>query len=164
MLSVEQKIDLILKRIKRDLNLTRETEREILDEIKTHFEDVVFDAEERGEPIDAALESAVAAFGISEVGPTIQHVHADWNNIDPILLCLIPVVAALVLRWLTFSPSGSLVDWQLLLRQPAFWIVATAAFLIPILQFKEKIHILISWVIFWLLSIIFATLPVALQW
>lgn len=164
MLSIDQKIDLILKRIGRDLKLNREAEHEILTEIRTHFEDIVFEAEERGESIDQALESAVVAFGLPEVGPALHQVHSDTNSIDPILICLIPVLATLVLRWLTFSPSGSAVDWSLWLRQPAFWIVALAALLIPILQFRERIHILISWVIFWALSIIFATLPVALSW
>ena len=164
MQAIDQQIDLVLKRIGRDLNLSNDTKAEILEEIRAHMEDAVEEAQRRGINPTDALYSAVERFGIEEVGPALHDVHARWESIDAIYLSLIPVTAALILRWLIFLPAGATAGWGHFLRRPAFWVIAAVTLLIPILQFKNRQYVLIVWGIFWGLTLIFATLPVAATW
>ena len=164
MQAIEQHIDLVLKRIGRDLKLNNDTKHEILEEMRCHFEDAVDDAVRRGvNPLDA-LHDAVGRFGIEEVGPELQAVNGTSESSDAIFIALVPVVGALLLRWVIFSPAGASADWTHFLQRPAFWIVAVVTLLIPILQFQKRSHTIITWIIFWSLTLIFALLPAVATW
>lgn len=157
-------IDDVLKQVQRDLNLSKETERDLLDEIRSHLEDAVAAAKLAGLDEEAALLKAAEQFGVDEVAPELQAVHIEWESADAILLAAVPVVSALVLRWSVFSADGSALGWQQILSAPLFWIVAIAALVIPLWQFKRWQYAIAGWGIFWMISLIFIVFPTVSQW
>lgn len=157
-------IDRLLEQIRGQLNLTKQTEHEVLAEIRTHLEDVVAEAECHGRDPALALRRAAEEFGLEEVGAELQEVHRDYESIDALLLCILPVVFALALRWLAFSPDGTALHWHMLLARPGFWVVAGAALLVPFLYFTRWRLALIGWLFFWLLSVIFIVFPKVSTW
>jgi rod shape determining protein RodA len=157
-------IDQVLEKIRQHLNLTKQTERDLLDEIRTHLEDVVDEAVSQGRDPNQALIQAAEEFGVDEVGLELQQVHRDWESTDALVLIILPVLCALVLRWLAFAPDGSALGWPQLLVRPGFWIASAAALLIPFLYFTRWRLALVGWAIFWLLSVIFIIFPHANQW
>lgn len=159
-----QTIDSILNQIRRELNLSSETEREVLAEIRTHFEDAVADGRQQGLDEVEALAHAAEQFGVTVTSQALKQVHLQWESADAVIACIIPTAAALVLRWLTFAPDGSAIGWQNLLLRPAFWVVALVCLLIPILQFSQWRFAMISWGIFWFFTVIFVTLPNVQSW
>lgn len=162
--NLDLKIDHYLESIRSHLHVSKETEYELLDEIAAHLEDAVVDARQYGLDEDEALNDIAARFGLEEVGPALQEVHAPWESADAIMACIVPVVAALILRWLIFAPDGSAMSWQQILLRPAFWIVALVALVVPALQFSRWRYALITWGVFWVLTVIFVTLPNIQNW
>ena len=160
----EVTIDHVLAQIGRHLNLSKETEQELLAEIRTHLEDAVAVARSEGGDEQAALLRAAEKFGIDEAGPELQQVHANWESIEAILASALPVLFAVILRWLAFAPDGSALDWPQLLAQPGFWIVAVAALVVPVLLFRRWRFALVGWGFFWLLTVIFVVFPSINQW
>ncbi len=156
-------IDDVLARVRAALDLEAEAEREVLEEIRGHLEEVVAAARARGLGEEAALAEAAARFGIEDVGRELQMTHVGWGTADGVIAAALPVVCALVLRWLVFAPEGTAVGWREVLTQPAFWVVALAALLIPLLKFPRWRYALASWAFFWALSVLFFTVP-ALRW
>jgi hypothetical protein len=148
-------IDQVLANISLHLHLSKETEHEVLAEIRTHLEDAVAKAVVKGEDEQIALLKAAERFGVDEVGLALQEVHESWEPINPLLVVALPVFLALLLRWLAYAPDGSALAWPQLLVGPGFWIVAGAALIILAL---------IGWGIFWLLSVIFIVFPGISQW
>lgn len=160
----EVTIDLVLAQIQKHLNLSKETEHELLDEIRTHLEDAVADAVSKGEDEEVALLKAAERFGVDEVGAELQEVHEGWDSIDAIVLSGLPVLFAIILRWLAFAPDGSALDWPTLLARPAFWIVAIVALVLPFLQFRRWRFALLGWGFFWLLTVVFVVFPSVSHW
>ena len=156
-------IDDVLARIRASLDLEAEAEHEVLEEIRGHLEEAVEVARTRGLDEKAALAEAAARFGVEDVGRELQAAHAGWGTADGIIAAALPVVCALVLRWLVFAPGGTAAGWREVLARPAFWAVALAALLIPLLKFPRWRYALVSWAIFWGLSVIFCIVP-ALKW
>jgi hypothetical protein len=157
-------IDHLLARIRAQMDLDSETEHEVLAEIRDHLEEAVAEARAKGLSEAEALAQAAARFGIEEeIGQELQATHAGWGTADAVVAAGLPVVCALVLRWLVFAPDGTALGWPELLSRPAFWIVALAALLIPILRFERWRYALVTWAIFWALTVIFVAMP-ALRW
>ncbi len=73
------------------------------------------------------------------------------------------MICALLLRWLVFAPDGTALGWQQVLGRPAFWMVALAALLVPLLKFERWRYALVSWGFFWIITVIFA-LGSAVRW
>ncbi len=159
-----KRIDQALNEIRKQLDLSSETEHELLEEIRDHMEDAVADAKIKGAEEDAALIDVVERFGLSNVARQLQEVHAPWESADAVLACVIPVISALILRWLIFAPDGTALNWQQLLVRPAFWIVALVALAIPFVQFRQWRYALVGWGVFWAITIIFIVFPVVNQW
>ncbi|HEX6387364.1 MAG TPA: hypothetical protein VF177_22070, partial [Anaerolineae bacterium] len=80
------------------------------------------------------------------------------------ILSAVPVLFAIILRWLAFAPDGSALGWQVLLLRPGFWIVALVALVVPFLQFRQWRFALLGWGFFWLLTIIFIVFPSINRW
>jgi hypothetical protein len=125
-------------------------------------------AEARAEGLDEAeaLVQAAARFGFGleeEIGQELQATHVGWGTAEAVIAAGLPVVGALILRWLAFAPDGTALGWPQLLSRPAFWVVALAALLIPLLKFERWRYALVAWIIFWGLTVIFVTWP-ALRW
>lgn len=157
------KVDRVLERVRAQLDLDAETERELLEELRGHLEDAVTAARARGLDEEEALAEAAARFGVEEAGRALQAAHVGWGTADGVVAAALPVICALALRWLVFAPDGTAVGWRGVLVQPAFWIVALAALLLPLLRFPRWRYALASWVFFWVLSVIFFAWP-ALRW
>jgi hypothetical protein len=156
-------VDDVLDSIRARLDLEAETEYELLEEVRAHLEDAVAAARARGLDEEAALAEAAARFGVEEVGRELQAAHMGWGTADGVVAAALPVVCALVLRWLVFAPDGTAVGWREVLVRPAFWVVAVAALAVPLLRFPRWRYALVSWAFFWILSMIFFAWP-ALRW
>jgi hypothetical protein len=150
--SVEQHLD----RIRAQMDLDRETERDVLEEIRSHLEEVVAAAQLQGLDATAALNEAATRFGAEEVGVELQEVHAGWGTADAVIAAGLPVVCTLVLRWLVFAPDGSALGWPQMLTRPALWVIAAAALLLPLLKFGQWRYALATWFFFWAITVIFA--------
>jgi hypothetical protein len=154
----------LLTRLRAQMDLDGETEHEVLAEIRSHLEETVAEARAEGLDEAQALARAAARFGLEEeVGRELQATHAGRGTADAVVAAGLPVVCALILRWLAFAPDGTALGWPQLLSRPAFWAVALAALLIPVLRFERWRYALVAWAIFWGLTVIFVTLP-ALRW
>jgi hypothetical protein len=161
----------VLATIRPQLDLSSQTERELLDELRAHLEDAADAALAKGQDEETAILKAAEALGAAELGMQLHKVHAPWESADAIVACGLPVLLALVMRWLLFAPDGSAGEWtltaetaHLLLLRPAFWLVAMAALLVPLLQFRRWRYALVGWGIFWALTLVFALFPVASRW
>jgi hypothetical protein len=157
------KIDEVLARIQTQMNLDRETEYEVLEEIRCHLEEVVSEAQAQGTDEAEALAQAAARFGAEEVGLELHEVHAGSGTADAVIAAGLPVASALVLRWLVFAPDGTALGWQQVLVRPAFWIIALVALLVPLLRFERWRYALVCWGFFWIITVIFA-LSSAVHW
>jgi hypothetical protein len=146
------------------MDLDKETEQDVLAEIRAHLEDSMAEARAEGLGEEEALARTAARFGVDrEIGLELQAAHAGWGTADAVIAAGLPVVCALILRWLAFAPDGTALGWPQLLNRPAFWIVALAALFIPLLKFERWRYAIVAWVVFWGLTVIFVTLP-ALRW
>ncbi len=157
-------INRLLATIEAELTLSQETKQELLTELRDHLEDAWETAVAHNEDPQTAMHNITRRFGGAEVGKALQQVHTEWESAEAILACLIPVLAALVLRWTVFTPAGTIVGWQSILAQPAFWIVALALLLIPVLQFHRWRYVLVNWGFFWIVTLIFILIPAAASW
>ena len=156
-------IDQVLAHVRAQMHLDSETEHELLEEICSHLEEAVAAAQAQGLDEQAALAEAAARFGVEEVGTELQQVHAGWGTADAVIAAGLPVVCALVLRWLVFAPDGTALGWPQLLTRPTFWVIAAAALLLPLLKFGRWRYALMTWVFFWAITVVFSTWP-ALRW
>jgi hypothetical protein len=156
-------VDRLLNQVRSQLDLDAETEHELLEELRGHLEDAAATARAQGLDEEAALAEAAARFGVEEVGRELQAAHLGRGTADGVVAAALPVICALVLRWLVFAPDGTAVGWLEVLVRPAFWVVSLAALLVPLLKFPRWRYALISWAFFWVLSVIFFALP-ALRW
>jgi hypothetical protein len=145
-----------LARIRAQMDLDRETERDVLEEIRSHLEEVVAAAQIQGLDATTALNEAATRFGAEEVGVELQEVHAGWGTADAVIAAGLPVVCTLVLRWLVFSPDGSALGWPQLLTRPALWVIAAVALLLPLFKFGRWRYALATWFFFWAVTVAFA--------
>jgi len=156
-------VDRVLARIHAHLDLEAETEHELLEEIRAHLEEAVEEARTQGLDEGEALAQAAARFGVEEAARELQAAHTGWGALEGIAAAALPVLCALVLRWLVFAPDGTAVGWREMLSRPAFWAIATIALLVPPLRFPRRRYALVSWAIFWGFSVLTVVSP-ALRW
>jgi hypothetical protein len=157
-------VDQVLENISNHLHLSKETETEVLAEIRTHLEDAVAEAVSQGTNEHEALLQAARQFGVEETGPELQEVHLTHESVDAIGATALPVLFAVILRWLVFVPDGSPQEWRLLLIRPGFILLAFIALLFPVLIFHRWRYVLVNWAIFWLLTVIFVLFPAFNHW
>ncbi len=157
-------IEQALQQLRKELHLSKETETEVLAEIRTHLEDAVAAAMARGEDEEVALLKAAEAFGLEEAGAGLQAVHEGHDALEAIMLTALPVLLALALRWLAFAPDGSFINWSELLVRPAFWLVAVVALVAPFVYFRRWRLALVGWAFFWLITVIFVIFPTVGNW
>ena len=154
----------LLARIRAQMDLDSETEHEVLAEIRGHLDEAMAEAQAEGLDEAQAFAWAAKRFGVEEeIGRSLQASHAGWGTADAVVAAALPVVCALILRWLVFAPDGTALGWPQLLSRPAFWIIALAALLIPALKFARWRHALAAWAIFWALTVLFVVWP-AVRW
>jgi hypothetical protein len=156
-------IDRYIGHIQAQMDLDSETQHEVLEEIRSHLEDAVERAREFGMDEHEALSSAASQVGLEQLGLELQDVHLGWGTADAVILAGLPVLCALVLRWLLFAPGGTALGWQQMLVRPAFWAIAAVALVMPLLKFGRWRYGLASWAFFWALTVVFAVMP-SLPW
>lgn len=156
-------IDDVLNQIRVHLTLEAEAEQKVLEEIRGHLEEAVADARARGMSEQQAVRHAAASFGIEQVGNALNKTHASRGIYEGIAAAALPVLFALILRWLIFAPNGTADGWQPLASAPALVLVVGVAMLIPILRFRQRRYALVLWTIFWGLSLITLVYP-TLRW
>jgi hypothetical protein len=157
-------VDELVESIRAQMALDGEAEQEILCELRDHLETAVQQSLAEGLTEAEALARAASRFGLEEqIGQELQAAHAGQGTADAVIAAALPVVCALILRWLVFAPDGTAIDWSQLLNRPAFWAVAVAALLIPLLKFERRWYALATWAFFWGLTVLFVTLP-AQRW
>ena len=152
-------IESVLARIRSKLSLDGETEHEVLEEIRSHLEEAAAKARRRGLSERDALAEAAARFGVEETGAKLQEAHAGWGTAHAVVAAGLPVLCALLLRWLVFAPDGTALGWPQLLSRPAFWVVGAAALLLPLLKFGRWRYALAAWTFFWAITILLVTWP-----
>lgn len=157
-------IDKVLEEIGKHLRLSKESEHEVLVEIRTHLEDAMGEARAKGGDEQLALLKAAEKFGVDEVGNELQEVHANWESVEVILATALPLMFALILRWLAFAPGGSAIDWAQVSTESGFWILAVAALIVPALLFRRWRLALVGWGVFWFLTVIFVIFPSINHW
>jgi hypothetical protein len=157
-------VDQVLTGISEQLHLNKETEYEVLEEIRTHLEDAVHEAAAMGEDENAALLKATERFGISEASAELQALHANRDGIEAIAATALPVLFAILLRWLAFAPDGTVLAWPQILNRPGFITLAIVALIMPIYHFHRWRLALVGWGVFWLLSVIFVIFPSINHW
>ena len=148
-------IDDVLVCVRQQLDLDAETEYDVLEELRAHLEDAVADAQARGADEGQAIAEIATRFGVPEIGAELQSTHAGWGTADGVIAAALPVLCTLILRWMVFSPGGTAVGWQEILTRPAFWVIALVALLVPLLRFSRWRYALVSWAVFWGLSVTF---------
>jgi len=157
-------LDRLLAQIRAQMELDSETEHEVLSEIRAHLEEALAEARAQGLDESVAMAQVMAHFGpAEEVGRELQNAHAGWGTADGVIAAGLPVLCALVLRWLAFAPDGTALGWPQLLNRPSFWVLALLMLLIPPLKFGRWRYAIAGWVIFWILSVALVTWP-ALRW
>lgn len=157
------KIDELANHIVGEMDLDDETTSAALDEIRGHLEEAVDGAAAQGLTPEEAFAEVAARFGGDEVGHELQQVHAGRSTADAVLAAGLPVVCALVLRWLVFAPDGTAIGWQQLLTRPAFWLISGVALLVPLLRLRRWRYGLASWAFFWFVTVTVVLSP-ALRW
>jgi len=98
----------VVEHIRAQMNLEAEREHELLEEIRGHLEDAVADARARGLDDEEALAAAAARFGVDEVGQELQATHQGWGVLEGIAAAALPVLFALLLRWVSSTPREPL--------------------------------------------------------
>ena len=156
-------VDEILASIREHTELEAETEHEVMEEIRVHLEEAIESARSRGLDEQEALAAVAARFGVEQVGPALQEVHAGWGTADGVVAAALPVIGGLVLRWVVFSPDGTAVGWRETLGRPAFWGISLALLVVPLVRFSRWRYGVAGWAILWALSVASAVWP-ALRW
>jgi hypothetical protein len=154
-------IDDALDRIRPSLGLEADAEQAVVEELRSHLEEAVADAAARGVDEQQAIRLALAAFGLEETATELRATHAGRATLDGIALAAVPVIGALVLRWLLFAPDGSANAWPALLTGPALVTIAAVAVLLPVVRFPRRRLALALWGFFWGLSIVTVVWPTA---
>lgn len=152
-------IDDVLDQIRPGLGLEAEAEHEVLEEIRGHLEEAVAAAVSRGVAEPQALADAAAAFGVGQASAELRRTHAGWGTLEGVAAAALPVVFALVLRWLIFAPDGTAGAWREMLSQPTLIVIAGVAILLPLVRFPRRRYALALWFFFWGLSIVTVVLP-----
>lgn len=147
-------IDDMLREIQSHLQLEAEAEYDVLEEIRGHLEEAMAAARGHGADEAEALRQAAAAFGIEQAAVELGAAHSGWGTHEGIAAAALPVIFALVLRWLLFAPEGTAGGWREMLAQPVLLVIATVAFCLPLLRFPRRRYAIALWVFFWGLSLV----------
>jgi hypothetical protein len=156
-------VDDVLSQVQQRLGLEAETEHEILEEIRGHLEEAIATAQARGLDEQQALMNAAAAFGVEEATVELRETHTGWGALEGIAAAALPVLFALVLRWLIFAPDGTADAWREALSRPTLIVIAAIAILVPLLRFSRRRYAIALWIFFWGLSLITVLLP-TIRW
>ncbi len=149
----------VLSEIQPRLGLEADAEHEILEEIRGHLEEAVAEARDRGLDEQRALREAASSFGVEQTATELHHTHAGRGTLEGVAAAGLPVIFALVLRWVIFAPDGTADAWRETLTRPALGVIAVAAIAVPLLRFPKRRYAIALWVFFWGLSLVTVVWP-----
>jgi hypothetical protein len=131
-------IDDTVGQIQARLGLEADVEHEVLEEIRGHLEEAVAAGVARGLTEEQALREGAAAFGVEETTAELRAAHAGWGTLDGVAAAALPLICALILRWLIFAPDGTSDAWRQILTQPSLAVIAMVVFLVPLHRFSRR--------------------------
>lgn len=152
-------IDDVLHQIQARLGLEAETEYELLEELRGHLEEAVDAARAGGCDEQQALREAAAAFDIEQTTVELHATHAGWGALEGVSAAALPVLFALILRWLIFAPNGTAEAWRGQHSWPDLLMIAVLAIAVPLVYFPRRRYALALWIFFWGLSLITVLWP-----
>jgi hypothetical protein len=152
-------IDDVLEQIRQRMSLEAETEHEVLLEIRGHLEESMAAAQAAGADEAGALAQAAKHFGIEDASSALQATHAGRGALNGIALAGLPVLFALIMRWLVFLPDGTTATWGERFSHAGLWVIAICSLLVPLLRFPRRRYVLLLWSLFWSLSVASALMP-----
>ena len=152
-------IDDVLEQIRPGLGLEAEAEQDVMEEIRGHLEEAVAAGKARGLDDAAALSEAARALGVQVTTAGLRETHSGWGTLEGVAAAGLPVLFALVLRWLIFAPDGTAGAWQEQLSRPTLVIIAGVAILVPLLRFPKRRYALTLWFLFWGHSLVMVVFP-----
>ncbi len=156
-------IDDVLHQIQSRLGLEADAEHEVLEEIRGHLEEAIAAGKARGLDEQKALFEAASSFGIEETVAELHATHAGWGTLEGVAAAALPVLLALVFRWLIFVPDGTADEWHELLTRPSLVVIAAVAMLLPLTLLTRRRYAIVLWLFFWGLSLITLLWP-AVRW
>ena len=161
---MNDEVESLLQSVRAQMELDSETEHEVLSELREHLAEALAEARQAGLDDGAAVTRVFTQFGAGEeIGRGLQSAHAGWGTADAVLAAGLPVLCALILRWLAFAPDGTALGWPGLLNRPSFWIVAFLMLVVPLFRFGRWRYAVAGWLVFWALTVLFVTWPVVLH-
>jgi hypothetical protein len=146
--------DVVLERLREGLRLDRETEREVLEEIRSHLEDAAAVRRSSGLDEGEAWAEAAERFGAVETALELQRIHAGWGTVQVVVACGLPVVLALLLRWLVLDPGGTASGWLQTMTKPALWGTAVVLFLASLRICTRWRYAMAAWIVFWTITVL----------
>lgn len=155
------RLDQALARVREELDLDAQIQHEVLEELRGHLEDAIESGRARGLSEDDALAQAIGRLGLDELGAELQAAHVGEATSEGVIAAALPVLCALTLRWVVFSPDGTIGGWREILTRPAFWVISLSVLVVPLMRFTRRRYALASWAFFWILTILFEVMPVA---
>ncbi len=156
-------IDEVVRDIQSHLGLEADVEHEVLEEIRGHLEEAVAAATARGLDAQRALREAATAFGVEQTASALRQTHAGRGTLEGVAAAALPVIFALVLRWLIFAPDGTMDAWRELLTRPVLVMIAIATIAAPLVRFPQRRPAIALWTFFWGLSFVTLVWP-AFRW
>lgn len=157
-------IDDVLEQIRKQLNLSSESEWELIEEIRAHLEDAVDAARLKGKDETTALLKAAEDFGLEESASELQLIHGEWEVSQALLLCIIPIFFTVVMRWLLFSAEGTISGWEPTFSRPITITICLILLFIPLTQLRRWPYATLTWIVFWFISFIFVAFPALRIW
>lgn len=157
-------IDDVLEQIRSQLNLSRETEWELIEEIRCHLEDAVDAARRHGKDENTALLKAAEDFGMIEASQQLQKLHGEFEMTEVLLMLIAPIVCTVVMRWVFFSAEGTLNGWQPIFPRTISVALSFIILLLPLVQLRRWPYASFGWLFFWGISMIFIAFPAIRTW
>jgi hypothetical protein len=156
-------IEEVVRDIQSRLGLEADIEHEVLEEIRGHLEEAVAAGTACGLDERHALNEAAAAFGVEQTTSELRQTHAGRGTMEGVAAAALPVILALILRWLIFAPDGTMDAWRELLTRPALVVIAVATIAAPLVRFPQRRPAIALWTFFWGLSFVTLVWP-ASRW
>lgn len=158
-LDLAARVDCYLAELARGLDLTREDNFQVLDEIRASLLDAAEAHMARGKRADASVELAVTEIGSArQLAAGFTHVYDGRDTREALLVAGLPVVCALALRWLAFEAGGSSINWSPLLRPGPFLAAAGLLLVLPAVPFGRVKLAMAAWTALWGISVAFVVL------
>ena len=101
---------------------------------------------------------------IRDSSKELQDLHGEWEILQALMMCIVPIFCTLVMRWLLFSAEGTTTGWQTLFSRPTSIGIALVTLILPLIQFRRWPYVTVGWACFWAISLVFMAFPAVRNW